>query len=576
MASGGSPPGSGRRAPPQEPEVAAARLATLAGVSARLASVAGRDIEQVLVEVFDDLLFEVDADRWTFVFHPGLDALGGPLTPFALHAIEEALRARIPVTVEAPPPVAEGDAHSALAVTTSAAGVPLGVLVLERLHGQPWATDLLGFTRAVADILGGTLARRLAEEEARRADDGYQRLLETSAEAVCLLRADGTIQFANRAFAQLVGETRASLARVPVTRYLVPEERSTVVARLLHESARFDVEIVRRDGGRRWVSCSTSSLREDTVDGSLALVMMTDVSMRRAAEAALRTSEARFRALVRSSSDIIIVTDADGRISYASPSILDVLGHDPARLRGTSPLDLVHPEDLDRIGDEIRALWDARSGSKVIRCRVATADGRHRQIEAALTNLIDDSAVAGVTITARDITDQVQLQANLTHAAMHDTVTGLPNRRYFNERLTDVLRSRKPAAAVLFADLDGFKAVNDVFGHEAGDDLLRVIGERLVEAVRSGDVVVRHGGDEFAILCPGVDAAEAETIAERIAASVNRPVVVEGEVVAVGVSIGIALSTTEVRTSPRKLVAAADAAMYVAKDGPAKWVFADA
>jgi diguanylate cyclase (GGDEF)-like protein len=167
----------------------------------------------------------------------------------------------------------------------------------------------------------------------------------------------------------------------------------------------------------------------------------------------------------------------------------------------------------------------------------------------------------------QDISERKESEARLAHMATHDELTGLPNRSVLDDRIVLALnrqqRERKPIA-VFYLDLDGFKAVNDSYGHDAGDELLIAIGQRLTDLVRPTDVVSRLGGDEFVILCEGVDEVGAAKLAKRIVDVVPAPIEVEGRSLAVTPSIGIAVSRDPtIRTAA--LIANADKAMYFAK-----------
>ena len=162
----------------------------------------------------------------------------------------------------------------------------------------------------------------------------------------------------------------------------------------------------------------------------------------------------------------------------------------------------------------------------------------------------------------------LRLQNRLEHAAMHDETTGLPNRRLLEERMRDLVVGERHARAVIFLDLDGFKAVNDELGHPVGDEVLREVGRRLQAAVREGDIVARYGGDEFVVVCGVVGTVDAGEIAERLRACVREPFDFLPDGMSLGASVGVALAPVgDEHVTLDGVIRTADHAMYLAKSG---------
>ncbi|GAA2400256.1 EAL domain-containing protein [Streptomyces glaucosporus] len=288
----------------------------------------------------------------------------------------------------------------------------------------------------------------------------------------------------------------------------------------------------------------------------------------------LAQKENHFRSLVQGSSDVIMIASPAGMLRYVSPAAAGVYGREPDKLVGSELASLIHPEDLGRVLHEVRRFLatppDEESSTR-IECRIRHASGRWLNVESTVNRY-----QGGLIFNSRDVTERVRLQAQLQHNASHDPLTDLPNRALFTERVRQALGGRRRGdaeaghTAVLYIDLDGFKAVNDTVGHQAGDELLVHAARRLKEAVRAGDTAARLGGDEFAALIVGdgrCDRAEREyrvlEIAERLRTTLSRPYHVEGGEVRVAASIGVAFA--EPGVTPAVLMRHADLAMYRAK-----------
>lgn len=244
-----------------------------------------------------------------------------------------------------------------------------------------------------------------------------------------------------------------------------------------------------------------------------------------------------------------------------------ILGYEPQACAPTREgyQGRAHPNDLPHVREALdRALRSGEAFS--VDHRVVRPDGSERFVHSQ-GELIAGSDPPRVLGTVHDITERKALEALLAHRASHDALTGLPNRALFTDRLEQsLLRAQRVEqnVAVLFLDLNGFKHVNDTLGHDAGDELLRAVGTRLGPCLRPHDTLARLGGDEFTLLLDGVDEEGAILVAERIAAGLRTPFIVEGQEFRISASIGIALGMAG-KNHAGELLRMADLAMYEAK-----------
>lgn len=315
------------------------------------------------------------------------------------------------------------------------------------------------------------------------------------------------------------------------------------------------------------------------ITGGICLMIVTDVLGRSAlaaqdAQEQVQERGTRFEHLIERATDIIGVVTASGTIVSVSPAVRTVLGYEPSEVEGQAVERFIGPTQASGAGAMLAEVLSNRGIPTTVELLLRHRDGSPRTVIATLSSP-EEQWDDQVIMNLHDVTTQRELEDLLRHDARHDHLTGLLNRAAFGDastRAAAVAAHKGGSVGILYIDLDGFKQINDSFGHETGDRVLVETAARLSGCLDTGEVLARLGGDEFAVLIEHVDCqTHAVTIAERILAAVSEPIPNLRDDVRVGASIGIAIRGTdgiEISTLMRE----ADEAMYHAKrNGRARW-----
>jgi diguanylate cyclase (GGDEF)-like protein/PAS domain S-box-containing protein len=301
------------------------------------------------------------------------------------------------------------------------------------------------------------------------------------------------------------------------------------------------------------------------------LAEVENAKARRESERLLRVSEARFRNALEHAPAGIGVASLDGRFIEVNQSLCELLGYAREELLQLTFFDTTHPDDRAKTRDFAKKLLDGEINSYQLEKLCIRKDGQPVWVQVT-ASLLRDSSGAPLNFIGQieDITERKRSQEEVRQLAYYDVLTGLPNRRLLLDRLNQALaqaQRHRRSLAVMFLDLDRFKDVNDTLGHDVGDELLKVVAERLELCVRGGDTVSRQGGDEFVIILSEIaQQQDAALVAEKILEVLSQPVTIHRHKLRITTSIGIAVYTVDSADDAMKLMKKADIAMYQAKE----------
>jgi diguanylate cyclase (GGDEF)-like protein/PAS domain S-box-containing protein len=438
-------------------------------------------------------------------------------------------------------------------------------------EGLSWVEVNTHPLRTADDRMDGVVAsiRDITERIAAGEAAQFQAaLLGAVGQPVVATDPDGLILYWNRAAEVTYGWSEAEVLNRPAADFVSAEVTAQADEIMDAISAGVswtgDFLMHRRDGSTFPALLTNTPMFDEHGELRAIIGVSIDISERKRAE---ETAQ-ELSAIVESSADAILTIDLDGTILTWNKGAQDLYGY--------------YAEEA--IGKNMNLLdADAEATERVSAMRTIVGTGESIQnmelvrrrrdgslVDVSLTGspiYADDGSVMGIASIGRDISDRKRLEQELTRQAMHDSLTGLPNRTLLADRLSQALAGaarRDAPVSVLFLDLDQFKSVNDTHGHLVGDDLLVEVAERLNGAIRPADTLARFGGDEFVVICEDADVTEAQCIAERLAAVLKDPIEVGGNHQYISVSIGIAV-TPPLEADPDALLRYADTAMYDAK-----------
>jgi diguanylate cyclase (GGDEF)-like protein/PAS domain S-box-containing protein len=474
-----------------------------------------------------------------------------------------------------PPPLVAPHSVRVQSMSYTSADMPDAYLIFGLNPLRPDDDGQLKFCREVA-LQFENAVRRVNKSLSARREVDHQ--LHTVLKAVpCLVWMSdirNTCFFFNQTWLDFRGRTLEEELNEGWADGIHPDDLNQLVSQ--HRSA-FDAHIAfaieyrlrRADGAYRWILDQSQPRYSLSGDFLGYIGTCLDITEHRIAESALRASEARYRQIVETAQEGILVIDNRGRTMFANPRLEQMLGLDKGEAFRRSIYEFMDPSVRDEVRLWMKERVRGQAGHHEYRLRRADGSDWWALVSASqFTALVDGSV--GILAMVTDITDRKNNERQIEYLATHDFLTGLPNRNLLNDRISQAIslaRRADLALAIIFIDLDHFKYVNDSYGHPMGDALLKVVARKLEGTIRNGDTVARLGGDEFVVLLtnlhnPYTDASGA---ADHLLASLALPLSAEGIDFTVTASFGIALYPTDGKT-PDELLMHADTAMYRAKE----------
>ncbi len=441
-------------------------------------------------------------------------------------------------------------------------------------------TDEIDKLNRMARLAGIAIKRQQDEDRLRSSEARYRGLFENVVDGVYIASREGEIITANPALVEMLGfDTVEDLKNAGSTAvlYVNPIDRERVFARLEAEGVvkNFEYRLRRRDGSQIVVLENSRAICDDEGNIVAHEGTITDITDRKRAETRVFEEKERAQVTLQSIGDGVITTDADGNVDYINPVAQDLTGWDMRSARGTAVTDImmiVNEHTRATVDNPVvRCLKEGRVITLAENSVLITKKGEEVPIQDSAAPIRDRIGnIIGSVMVFHDVSKESRLFRQLSYQASHDTLTGLVNRREFENRLGEALErtheNTDDTHALLYVDLDQFKVVNDTFGHTAGDTLLRQLTEQIQANIRATDLLSRLGGDEFAILLERCDEQRALEVAEAIRGSIEGyRFVWQDSFTSVRCSIGVVLVNSE-NADVASIMSSADVACYSAKD----------
>jgi diguanylate cyclase (GGDEF)-like protein/PAS domain S-box-containing protein len=403
-------------------------------------------------------------------------------------------------------------------------------------------------------------------DELRASQERYRALVELSPDAIAVIQGEYFV-FANQRALDLIGaKDFAELSARKAIDYVPSRVRKPLTQRYRHlapgaKLPYIEGHLIRLDDQRR-IPIETAAAGIEYEGQPAVMIVVRDTTSRHESEQAMWAAEQRFAAAFHEAPIAMLLIDPVGIVLDANPALGDLVLDDPRGIVGRQSLRLVHPDDRDSVRTLLRSVAEKDRVSAPMEWRLVQSNGEHVWVQGSVAPLPGEPKM--LVLHLIDITERRATEARLAHRAVHDPLTGLPNRTLLTDRLAQAVRAAErdqgAGVAVLYLDLNDFKRVNDTYGHAAGDQVLVEVARRLRAAVRPADTVARLGGDEYAIVAEGLPPVDAEALAQRLRDALEPPI---GEMTVVA-AVGIAHST-KAGLDADALLRQADADMYRGK-----------